>query len=246
MSTHSGHGSVRSVRGNLAYERVPRLITTSATEENNILAYETTSSPLVVVYSPPASSHSSLEEESNLPIKNKLDDEVDSVDLGQEGAGSMLEPSLTPLRVVYSPTVSRSPSIGRESHRRHSIVREPNSENSDPEQMLPPADLSSPTHSSDTPFLALSENQVHRRRNSAASNTSARVPTLSPPAPSVRGPSIDGGSPVERSSPREEGDHLPPPVFVAFLERKWLQKIIVAKVALGIVSCCVLGNFIYA
>jgi len=46
----------------------------------------------------------------------------------------------------------------------------------------------------------------------------------------------------EEAGPEENPSML---VFRAFPERKWFRSIVVAKIALGIVTCCVMGNLIY-
>jgi hypothetical protein len=196
------------------------------------------------VHSPPVSRRGSFARDQSPP--KGTDEEIDLGDLAAEGSGSALDPSSIPLRVVYSPTVSRNRSIGYTSHsQKPSTVsnREGDPEDSDRERMLPPSGFSPTSPSFEAPFP--SEN-LDYGRSSTASNTEARLLTFDVPSPSLQPPSSNR-SPAERTSFREEGDEedLSPPIFMAFLERKWLRKTVVAKIALGIMTCCVLGNLIY-
>lgn len=247
-SAHSRRRSFLSTRRSLAYEGVPRLITTPAEEENSVPTYEASSSPLVVVHSPPGSRRGSIVRYQS-PTKS-TDEEINLTDLAAEASGSALDPSSIPLRVIYSPAVSRNPSTGQTSHsQKPSIVsnRERGLEDSSRDQTLPRSEFSPTSPSFEAPFS--SENQVFRRRGSTASNTEAKLPTFTVPSPTLRPPS-NSRSPAERSpfeeeDEEEEEEDLPSPVFMAFPERKGLRKIVVAKIALGIVTCCVLGNLIY-
>jgi hypothetical protein len=244
-SAHSRRRSLLSAPGSPAYEGVPRLITTLAEEESSVPTYEASSSPLVVVHSPAVSRRGSFTRDES-PSKI-TDEETDLADLAAEGSGSALDPSSIPLRVVYSPAASRSQSIGHTSHsQKPSIVsnRERYLEDSDRDQTLPYDEFSPTSPLFDASFP--SENQVYRRRGSTASNTEARIPSFNVPSPSLRPPS-NNRTPAERTSFGEDGDEedLSPHVFMAFPERKGLRKIVVAKIALGIVTCCVLGNLIY-
>jgi hypothetical protein len=224
------------------YDGVPRLTITLPDEEIVVPNYEATTSPQVVVYAPPESRRGSFERDQSPP---KIDEEIDIADLGPEGSGSGMDLSSIPLRVVYSPAVSRSPSIGHSTHSQRpsmSSNREMDPIDSDPEQMIPLTSVSPTSPSFESPFL--SENQLHRRRNSAASSTEGRIPAISIPPPSL-GPQ-DNLSPTERTS-LQQGDEedLSPPHFVAFRDRKWLREIVVAKIALAVVTLCVLGNLVY-
>lgn len=119
--------------------------------------------------------------------------------------------------------------------------REMDGIDNDPDQMIP-LTVSPTSPSFESPFLA--ENQLHRRRNSSISNAEGRVPAISVPSPSLV--PENNLSPTERTS-LQQGDEedLSPPHFVAFRDRKWLREIVVAKIALAIVTFCVLGNLIY-
>jgi hypothetical protein len=233
---------MHSPRRSLAHE-VPRLITTPAEEENCVLAYEASTSPLVVVTSPAVSRRGSFAYDDG--ASKKSDEEIDITDLGQEASGSGLDPSSIPLRVVYSPAVSRNPSIRHTSHSpKPSVISNIDAATESTEQILPPTDVSPTLPSFEAPFL--SSNQVVRRRSSTASNIEAGLPATNAPSPSLR-PVSNPRSPPERTSLQEQGygDDRPPYVFMAFPERKWLGKVVVAKIALAIVTCCVLGNLIY-
>lgn len=208
------------MRRSHAYERGARLTTTPAEEENSLQIYEATS-PLLVVDSPAVSRRGSFA--GDWSTAKGAVESIDLADLAVEGSGSAPDPQLSHLRVVYSPAVARNPG--------------------DREQILAPRDFSSSSPSAEAP--SLSENQAYRRRGSAVSNNEARLPTVKVTSPSLR-QSSNSSSPAERNF-REEIDvvDLSTPGFTAFPERKGLRKIVVARIALGIVTCCVLGNLIY-
>ncbi|RFU30942.1 hypothetical protein B7463_g5397, partial [Scytalidium lignicola] len=241
-SARSHSRSMHSIRRSFAGE-VPHLITTVAEEETNMSTYEASTSPIVVVTSPAISRRGSLEYD-NSGSKNSYE-EIDISDLGQEASGSGLDPSSIPLRVVYSPAVSRNPSIGHTSNSpKPSVLSNVESASESVEQLLPPTSISPTSPSIEASFL--SNNQVVRRRSLTASNIEAGLPTINAPSSPLRSASSPR-SPTEGTSIQEQGygDDRSPPVFMAFPERKWLQKIVVAKIALAIVTCCVLGNLVY-
>ena len=233
---------MRSARRSLAHE-VPRLITTLAEGESNQVTYEASTSPLVVVISPAVSRRGSFAYDDG--ASKSWDEEIDITDSGQDASGSGPDSSSIPLRVVYSPAVSRNPSLGHTPHSaKPSVISniEPASEGA--EQIIPRTNLSPISPSFEAPFL--SNSQVSRRRSSTASNIEAGLPATNAPAPSLR-PLSSPSIPTERTSLQEQGywDGRTPSVFMAFPERKWLRKVTVAKIALAIVTCSVLGNLIY-
>lgn len=221
------------------HDTLPRLVTTMD-GDNSRSPVQT--SPLLVVYSPPVSRRGSFAGETS-PTKSF--EEIDITEVKQEGSSSALDPSSIPLRVIYSPSVSRSGSVGQSD--RPSIVLTHEDEPAIDVQILGPDDDSSPSQ----PFQAASfpESGVHRRSrgNSNASNMERRGWGSNPPSPSqysVRRSS----SPTRRLAFEEEGHReygRMAPVFTAFAEKRWFRPILVAKIILGIVICCVLGNLIY-
>lgn len=227
------------------YDDVPRLLTNYAEEENSVSAYASSSSGVAIVHSSARSRRASVAQDQSSP--KRTNEPSDSADLIAEDSGSALDPSSIPLRVVYSPAVSRISTSGHTSHSpKPSVVSNPgrNSEGTDGEHVLQPGDSPPSSPLLEAPFL--SETQVYGQRSSTASNTDARVTTSNAPSLSPQPPS-NNGSAATRTSPQEAGDEgdSPQPVFTAFRERKGLRKIVVAKMALGIVTCCVLGNLIY-
>ena len=234
-STHSQRRSVHSTRRSFRLD-LPRLVTTPP-ENDAASDDEAPTSPLLVVYSPPVSRRGSFAQPES---SSKKSDEVDITDMGQ-GSGS-LDPSSIPLRVVYSPAVSRSGSIGAASQgERPSIVLSRDNEPGSESLVHEPDAVSATTPSFEAqPF---SENQAYRRsrHNSTASNMESRSP------PNSRRPSLPSPMRNRRLTGLEEAreEDRTTPVFKAFPERNWFRSILVAKIALGIVTCCVLGNLIY-
>jgi hypothetical protein len=222
-STASGISHRRSfqlARRSLAHERSPRLTRIHADEENGVSTCEDLS-PLLVVDSPAVSMQDTFAPDGSTP--KKMDDDIFLADVAVQGSGSATDPPSVPVRVVYSPAVARNAG--------------------DCEQTLAPSDFSPSSPLAEAP--SPSQNQFYRRRGSTVSNGQARLPTLSIPSPLLRHQS-NNRSPSERNL-QEESDEadLPAPIFMAFPKTSRLQKIVVAKIALGIVTCCVLGNLIY-
>lgn len=222
-STASGSSRRRSLqraRRSLAHERSPRLTQTYADEEHGVPTCEA-SSPLLVVDSPAVSRQDAFARDGSTP--KRTDDDIFLADVAVQGSGSATDPPSVPVRVVYSPAVARNAG--------------------DSEQMLAPSDFSPSSPLAEGPSPA--QNQVYRRRGSNVSNDQARLPTLSVPSP-LRRQQSSNRSPSERNL-QDESDEadLSAPIFMAFPERRGLRKIVVAKIALGIVTCCVLGNLIY-
>jgi hypothetical protein len=222
-STASGSSRRRSfqpARRSLAHERSPRLTRTYADEENGVSTCEA-SSPLLVVDSPAVSRQDTFTQDGSTP--KGTDDDIFLADVAVQGSGSAADPPSVPVRVVYSPAVARNAG--------------------DCEQMLAPSDFSPSSPLAEAP--SPSQNQFYRRRGSTVSNDQARLPTLSVPSPLLRQQS-NNRSPSERHL-QEESDEadLSAPIFMAFPKWRGLRKVVVAKIALGIVTCCVLGNLIY-
>jgi hypothetical protein len=221
-STASGSSRRRSFQlahRSLAHERSPRLTRTYADEENGVPTCEDLS-PLLVVDSPAVSRQDTLAQDASTP--KRTDDNIFLADVAVQGSGSATDPPSVHFRVVYSPAVARNAG--------------------DCEQVLAPSGFSPSSPLAEAP--SPSQNQVYRRRGSTVSNDQARLPILSVPSPLLRQQS--NRSPSERNL-HEESDEadLSAPIFMAFPERRGLRKIVVAKIALGIVTCCVLGNLIY-
>jgi hypothetical protein len=159
--------------------------------------------------------------------------EIDLADSGGLASGSHLDPSI-PLRVIYSPSVSREPSIGhRPSIGSYSTSTASNRE-ADIAAILPLtiADEESPQQ----PQFSIAGS----RRNSTISNPANQYPRQN----RFLNWLPSNQRPRRRASQSFEAERITP-VFVAFPERKWFRSIRLAKVALAIVTCAVLGNLIY-
>lgn len=160
----------------------------------------------------------------------------------QEGSGSSIDLNSIPLRVIYSPAVSRSGSIGHSD--RPSIVISHKDDQGNNVQILSPDDDSAQARSFQAP--SFSESNVHRRsrNNSTASTMESRMSANNPTSPVTRRSS----SPTARLAFEESGhrDNVhAPPIFVAFQRTKWFRPMFTAKIILAFVCCAVLGNLIY-
>ena len=209
-------------------------MTIAAPEEDNENGEpsDDASRPLVIITTPSVLKHVSFTPErspSLSPIRRNEDRDLER--LQPEGSTSAIDPSDFPLRVVYSPTVSRNPSIGNLSPR--------------PSISIPPkggADL---------------ENQVQGENSELKIETETQGSSSLPsPTLSLRPPS-QIGSPTRRLSFQEamssisfqvqepNGEDHSVLIFKAFPEKKWLRSTVVAKISLVIVACCVVANLIY-
>jgi hypothetical protein len=215
-------------------------------------------SPVVIIHPPSELEISSSKRSKPSPINSN---EVDCADDPQEASEPASNIPLSPIRVVYSPTVWRNDTVGYD--RRSSIVADDDGDMANDGQLLPqdgvftdlPTTTSSPS----------SEDHVYprRRHNSTASNREGKISTSEVYASSRQRPNTANleagipGSPVAPSSEilqenrtallaeayHQEEESLPR--FRAFPQKKWLRPITVARVVLAIVACSVLGNFIY-
>jgi hypothetical protein len=228
-SARSNRTSSTSARRSFAPDGVPWLTTTLVDEENSIPVYEASSSPIVVVTSPADPPRVSITYPDS--ASRKSDEELDITDLDQASPPSGLDPSSIPLRVVYSPAVSRSPSVSHGSHRAsHSDLPSESTES-----ILLPSHLSVASLSLEAPRL--SDGQILRRRSSMTSGDNSRNSHQPQERPHTREDPSQHEQQAEDVSTHE--------VFKVIRERKWLRETIVAKVSLAIVTCCVLGNLIY-
>lgn len=189
-----------------------------------------------IVISPAERGDRSSREEYPLKSSNE---EIDITDLSQEAAGSSLDPSSIPLRVVYSPAVSRGPSFRQSSHSPKPSVslNQESDQYGSTEQILPAGGLSPTSPALEASFL--SSGQLIRRRSSTSASATIALAQSSQQTRSLRSSS-------ERiSSDRNHEENSVRATFKAFPENKWLQEGVIAKVSLAIVTCCVLGNLIY-
>lgn len=223
-SASSRRRSLYAVRRSL--ESLPRIVTSNG-ESDQRSRFHVLPSPLLVVHSPPASRRASFAKETSA-IKSS--EAVDMTEGRQEGSSSSLDPNSIPLRVIYSPSVSRSCSIGHSD--RPSIVLSHEDDPRNDVQILTPDDDSAQARSFQA--SSFSESNVHRRsrNNSNASNMEGRMST----------------SPTGRLGFEESGhwDYIHSlPIFVAFPQTKWFRPMLAAKTILAFVCCAVLGNLIY-
>jgi len=209
---------------------LPRLITTL---EPDTPAFNTSTTPRITLDRSPYSPVDSASGEHFPIFKNSFED----VDITEQGESSVS----SPLRVIYSPTVSRRPTIGSSGH---SPRPSSSSARLGPERRDSQTKGHSPTTSvSFNGVLSPDTGDVRRRRGSSvtaggqASSPDTRISTCQP---ETRPRSISSLSIEANQTQLPTISH-----FVALMNRKWLRPIIVARCCLGIVSLCVVGNVIY-
>jgi hypothetical protein len=160
--------------------------------------------------------------------------EIDLAESGGQSSGSHLDPSI-PLRVIYSPSVSREPSIGHRSsigsHSRPSTTSNIETDLA----TLPPQTI---TDEESPRQLQLPS--TRSRRSSTVSNPANQYPRRSRLLNWLR-----SSQRTRRRASQSFEAERETPVFVAFPERKWFRSIALAKVALAVTTCAVLGNLIY-
>ncbi|TVY52001.1 hypothetical protein LCER1_G006470 [Lachnellula cervina] len=226
--------------------------------------HEMATAPIVTLNEPPDSRRSSTSTDEPSALKKPEALESGEVELEDFGAGS----SSMPLRVVYSPTVSRRPTVGSSSRSARPSFSDMAVAENDHEQEK----ASSPTTAVSLEIALGQANQTMRRRGSTSATTNTGSQHLSTPAwllPSPRNSnhhsrrnsrnsaSLDANfaepPPTRRSSRNSVSleanySELPPTLthFVALPNRRWLKSIVIAKICLVIVSCCVVGNIIYS
>lgn len=259
-STHSPRRSLRPASS----RTVPELVAFPPAENTELPAHEMATAPIVTLNEPPDSRRSSTSTYEPSALKKPEALESGEVELEDFGAGS----SSMPLRVVYSPTVSRRPTVGSSSRSARPSFSDMAVAENDHEQEK----ASSPTTAVSLEIALGQANQTMRRRGSTSATTNTGSQHLSTPAwllPSPRNSnhhsrrnsrnsaSLDANfaepPPTRRSSRNSvslEANYaeLPPTLthFVALPNRRWLKSIVIAKICLVIVSCCVVGNIIYS
>ena len=237
-SASSRQRSLHAVRRSL--ETQPRLLGSQdgGDQSSN---YQVPSSPLLVIHPPPGSRLGSVVNESSAKVDSE---EVNVMESRQEGFSSNLDPNSIPLRVIYSPSVSRSSSVGQSD--RPSTVRSYDDDLGYGLRILTAEEDSAHARSFQAPSSI--ESNVYRRgrNNSTASNVESRAP----PSPIARQSSIlrRSSSPTGRLAFEESGHRdqiYAPAVFVAFPQTKWFRPVFTAKAMLAFVCCAVLGNLVY-
>jgi hypothetical protein len=216
-------------------------------------------SPLLNIYAPSSRRYSIANSKESL-------EEVDlaSPNRHEASGSSNLDPSSIPLRVVYSPAVSRSGSVSHSHTDRPSIVlTHSDTQNS---QIIPSIDENSPARHRSNSFEARSQadgNITRRSRHNStaspsasnASNDNSLQVVIN--SARIQSPSLGSSNRQRRLTIEEvaneplhysheyENEHGTGEVFRAFPEKTYWKGTVVARVMLGVVSCCVLGNLIY-
>ncbi|TVY41556.1 hypothetical protein LOCC1_G005111 [Lachnellula occidentalis] len=108
VSTHSPRRASQAA----SFRTVPELLTCPPAESIEIPAYEMATAPIVTLNEPPDSQRSSISTNGSSNLKKYETQDIGEVDQEEFGASSS---SSMPLRVVYSPTVSRRPTVGSSS-----------------------------------------------------------------------------------------------------------------------------------
>jgi hypothetical protein len=249
MRSHSQRRSTHSQSQTL---QIPQIITTSppriSVDEQNVATTSaiSTYSQFQFPHSPSRSRGSSFAEKN---LTKASDNEMDLAKSSEHASGSnsSLDPSV-PLRVIYSPSVSRQPSIGhRSSISSHSVQRSrgPHGDIVDADDTARPA-RNTDTDSGD---LSIEIPSALHPRSSSPPRESIHSPVLSPRSGvfSRFSKLLKLPHSSQRTRIVSDDDHRdrPIPIFRAFPERKWINSEVIAQAALGIVLCAVLGNLIY-
>lgn len=234
--------------------QVPQIITTSpprtSIDEENTGVTSAVSTYPQFTTSPSRSRGSSFAEPSKTPTN-----ELTLVDNSEQASGSnsTLDPSIL-VRTVYSPSVSREPSLQRR-HSASSQTSPPTTKRGPHGDVLDVDGMTRPLRSISTEELAI--------------DTSTSSSAAQPGMPYSQGEYI--WSPVTAASsyvgnptwldrmkncfqsdgrrrimPEDERRDRRAPVFKAFPERKWLNSEVIAQTALGVIVVCVLANLIYS
>jgi len=283
---------------------IPRIIIPDAEDEEVFEQSNITPSSPFLAVSPSVSRRVSFEDTANKDPSTSSEEEIDH-DPYNQASSSHLTPDSDPVRIVYSPTVSRSRS-GSLSHspNRPSIVLTADDEqtNAIPQLTLDTSNIS-PSRLRASSFESPTSARGHIRRRSRANSNVSTTPTINEDEPdtsrkqdisttvslqrsngSLGSPSrphqlsdaspslsLDGTAPSTTSQalqaspnldthsissrPRrmtllelgiEDHDISPVNYFHAFPDEwRWWRSMWVAKIALTIVSACVVGNLIY-
>ena len=223
-------------------------IVTSVSENDSSPTQEIATPPVLNVYPP------SLTRQESLDSADAIKDFAEEADQSnQDVSDSSLDPSSIPLRVVYSPAVSRSGSVTQTDRPSIALTRRDSSDNT---QIIHTESSESEPRIRSNSFEARSQHDstIHRRNlshNNSAELTIDEAPSLTENRTLARPTTVLGSSNRHRRLTIEEvaeesdenGNDIT--VFKAFPDRRWWNSIVVAKIALGIVSVAVLGNLIY-
>jgi len=232
-------------------------IFTSSVEDDARSARDARSSPLLTVYPPASPASSSRERLTQDADALQEKGTLEEVDLGlangrQEGSSSSLDPSSIPLRVVYSPAVSRSGSVTHAD--RPSIVLTRHDGPGDTTQTISAEDnsvISSRLRSNSFEARSMAESTVYRRSNhtptaSIGDPSPATLSTTPAPAPVLGSSNRNRRLTIEEVAEEPPGyEPAPDVVFRAFPEKSWWSGVVIARIALVVVTAAVLGNLIY-
>lgn len=225
---------------------IPSIVTTVA-DDGSSLTQEIPAPPVLSVYPP------SLTRQESLNSADASKDFAEDANLGdQDISGSSLDPSSIPLRVVYSPAVSRSGSVTQTDRPSILLSRHGSSDNT---QIIrtDSAESGPRIRSNSFEVRPQQDSTMHRRNLSRNNSAESTVVLPSPTENSIaaRPSTILGSSNRRRRLTIEEvaeeadenGNDIT--VFKAFPETRFWNSIVIAKIALGIVTVAVLGNLIY-
>jgi hypothetical protein len=224
---------------------IPSIITSSA--DNGSPSTQEVPTPILSVYPPSVNGQESADDASSTK-------ELEEIDLGdQDISGSSLDPSSIPLRVVYSPAVSRSGSVSQTD--RPSILLSHHDSSDNTQIIRMDSSQSGPRIRSNSFEVRPQQgNTVHRRNlsrnNSAGSTTDEAVSPTENTLPTRQSIALGSSNrrrrlTIEEVAEESDENGTDITVFKAFPDRRWWNSVAVAKVALGIVTAAVLGNLIY-
>ena len=227
-----------------AGDPIPSIITSSA--EGNALSPQEATAPALSVHPP-------TETEQEMLHASETTKEGDDLS-AQDVSGSSLDPSSIPLRVIYSPSVSRSGSVSQ-ADQPSILLTQP--ESGDDSQLIPTESSPSGSRIRSNSFEVRPQQDgaVHRRnlsRNNSTESTTNEVALPTESATQARQAVVLGSSNRRRrltiEEVAEESDEIANDVvvFKAFADRKWWNSLVAAKIALAIVTAAVMVNLVYS
>lgn len=226
-STESG----RRVSHEVQETNVPRISISDPETPSSPHSTEDIPSPPILVVHPPSSI---------------VDGQIESH--GSASSSDIADSNLdqTALRIVYSPTVSRSGSISHSHAEQPSITITPND---DPDYET---GISKETTAVGTTLTRLRASSINIQPHSPSHSGTLRSRSGSNRSSShsqtcTSTPLENHQSANQRRSLsfEERGVMVQEVVFKAFPDKKWWKSLVVAKIALGVVTAAVLGNLAY-
>lgn len=176
--------------------------------------------------------------------------------LSQDNSGVPLDSSSLPVRVVYSPAVSRSGSV---THTDQPSILLSHHESGDDTQIIPLESLQSGSRIRSNSFEARAplDGTMHRRNllrnNSSDSHNHQTTLSVESAIPVAQTTILGSNNRQRRLTIEEVAEESEDPdysgnasVFTAFPQSRWFNSTTVAKVVLVIVSTSVVVNIVYA